>query len=291
MVSACLFLALSAPQAASGALPAALRPVAYVTPSGSVSLVHADGRTTTLGDGWAPRLTADKKQLVMMTEPPGPGGEKDRRVVLVDIDSGRRRTVVRGLVANPSISPDGSFVSVARYQERGWELWVYPVGGGEGRRLSEYDGISPEWSPDSTGLFWADIDGLAQIALDGRTIDTIGLRDLLQNKAEFGWTDRFVPHPRRPGVFLISSSVAAGSGSRDDLGLREAVMVADLTAKTITVISPSDLHASEAVWAPGGEAVVFTGRASLGGEPALYLVPAQGGMAPVRLIAGSGATF
>jgi Tol biopolymer transport system component len=117
-----------------------------------------------------PSWSPDGRQIAMQAG--------DRRIVVVDVASGRRRTIAEGGY-EPAWSPDGQLIA---FQSKSG-LWVANAdGSGDPRELAE-NGGDPSWAPDSRSLvfeatywygrYWRRPQGLSVVGASGS-----GLRKL-----------------------------------------------------------------------------------------------------------------
>ena len=122
-----------------------------------------------------PQLSPDGKWVAYtVTEYSLKENRGTTRIWLADIAEGaspRQLTTGPGSDRQPRWSPDGRTLAFVSTRENGAQLWVLPVAGGEGRRLSNLpDGVSdPLWLPDGTGLVvTSDIKWPAEQEIDRR---------------------------------------------------------------------------------------------------------------------------
>ena len=122
-----------------------------------------------------PQLSPDGKWVAYtVTEYSLKENRGTTRIWLADIAGAvqpRQLTTGPGSDRQPRWSPDGRTLAFVSTRENGAQLWVLPVAGGEGRRVSNLpDGVSdPLWLPDGTGLVvTSDIKWPAEQEIDRR---------------------------------------------------------------------------------------------------------------------------
>ncbi|HWH95730.1 MAG TPA: hypothetical protein VNT03_17860 [Baekduia sp.] len=81
-----------------------------------------------------------------------------KRLVLVDVATGKARTIARGYFAGASFAPDGATLVYSRHARDTWppraDLWRVPVAGGQPTALTRrHDAITPLWGPTGRVVF------------------------------------------------------------------------------------------------------------------------------------------
>ncbi|MHB8766163.1 MAG: TolB family protein, partial [Deferrisomatales bacterium] len=110
----------------------------------------------------APALSTDGRLAAFVASAHDPDRNEVRHTIrCVDLDTRELRELTPGPGNHtaPAFSPDGRLLAFAsdRDPDRGEQLWVLPLGGGEARRVtSGWGGVkAPAWAPDSRRLAFA----------------------------------------------------------------------------------------------------------------------------------------
>ncbi|MGI8691868.1 MAG: S9 family peptidase [Geodermatophilaceae bacterium] len=131
-------------------------------------------------------LSRDGRWLAVSIDVPETDAARRRRIDLVDVETGDRRTVAddEGYdYGDMAFSPDGSLLACIRGQHSSWDepgdqtLWVIDLGGGEGRDLTpDFPNwpAHPAWSADGGALFYVSDEAghrpVFRVELDGGAV-------------------------------------------------------------------------------------------------------------------------
>ena len=172
-------------------------------------------------------------------------------IVVHDLATGRGRVLVggSGVYISPVFTPDGSSVVYSHGVEDGTDLYIAPLSGGGGRRLSVgrgSDNVSPSFSPDGRRIaFMSARAGHPEIY----TMDADGTNPDLLTPLEFGENaHRASPDWSPDGRFVAFHSAMAGTFQIMTISLR------DRSLKQLT----SDGRNEDPSWAPDGRHITFT---------------------------------
>jgi acylaminoacyl-peptidase len=180
---------------------------------------------------------------------------------------------------SPVWSPDGKLILFTSQRgleegERGSELWVATVGGGEPRLLARMKGgvTQPRWSPDRNRVFF--LSGVGEPEKDVKVIDRI---PLWSNGVGFTYNLRSHIHvvdvasgnvkALTEGDFNVVCYAPSNDGERiayaasaDDLAPREIeVRTLDLTSRETSTVADGFMVMS-LCWSPDDEHIAFMGN-------------------------------
>ena len=173
------------------------------------------------------------------------------QIIVKDFQSGRERTVAggSGVFISPVFTPDGSSVVYGHGEDAGVDIYIAPVGGGWGRRLSVgrgSDNVSPSFSPDGRRIaFMSGRAGHPEIY----TMDADGTNVDLLTPLEFGEN----AHRAAPDWSPDGGSVAFHA----KVGATFQVMSISLRDRGLKQLT-SDGRNEDASWAPDGRHLTFT---------------------------------
>jgi dipeptidyl aminopeptidase/acylaminoacyl peptidase len=222
-------------------------------------------RPLEVDDLWAipqifdPQLSPDGRHVAYVVSVPH--REKDEsasRIWVVSVEDGSTRQYTNGLAdSSPRWAPDGG--SIAFVSKRGDDelpqLWVLPFGGGEPRRVTEFDGAvsEPAWAPD------------------GRSLAFAGLVDE-------------TPGDDREAAKSAPQVIDRGPYKMDGLGrlgaLRKHVFVVPADGGDPNQLTTGETFAASPAWSPGGDRIAFVGIEpgfDLDPVASVWTVPAGGG--------------
>jgi TolB protein len=176
-------------------------------------------------------------------------------IAILDLASGRSRVIASGsgVYISPVFTPDGSSVVYAHGTDEGVDLYISPVSGGGGRRLSVgrgSDNVSPSFSPDGRRIvFMSGRAGHPEIY----TMDADGTNVDLLTPLEFGENAyRASPDWSPDGRLVAFQSQIAGTFQILTINLR------DRSLKQLT----SDGRNEDPSWAPDGRHIAFVSNRS-----------------------------
>jgi TolB protein len=171
-------------------------------------------------------------------------------ISILDLANGRSRVIASGsgVYISPVFTPDGSSVVYAHGTDEGVDLYIAPVSGGGGRRLSVgrgSDNVSPSFSPDGRRIvFMSGRAGHPEIY----TMDADGTNVDLLTPLEFGENAyRASPDWSPDGRLVAFQSQMAGTFQILTINLR------DRSLKQLT----SDGRNEDPSWAPDGRHLTF----------------------------------
>jgi TolB protein len=177
------------------------------------------------------------------------------QIIVKDLQTGQERSVASGggVFISPVFTPDGSSVVYGHGVDDGVDIFIAPVAGGGGHRLSVgrgSDNTSPSFSPDGRRIaFMSGRAGHPEIY----TMDADGTNVELLTPLEFGEN----AHRAAPDWSPNGSTVAFHSKISSSFQIM-TISLRDRGLKQLT----SDGRNEDASWAPDGRHLTFTSNRS-----------------------------
>jgi Tol biopolymer transport system component len=216
--------------------------------------VHANGRVALekrQGDaayvlfdkGREPSRTPDGKRFYYWT---------NDGIVWADVDGGAHGLWRAGNLRSPRVSPDGTQLLWGEMVDGQWALMRSPIARAEPKLVFRAkDGVfMPAWLPDGRGVITHDLDTVYWVALDGKVLRSIPVRELAP-EGDASSADRYVVCPTDANRLLYS--IEEGEDA-------SALWLYDLAGKKRARLTPAGLLALEPDWSRDGRAVYFRGR-------------------------------
>jgi Tol biopolymer transport system component len=172
--------------------------------------------------------------------------------------------------ANPVYAPDGSGILYESDATGNREIWLLPVGGGVARQLTDNpsEDTAPDWLPDGSGfVFESDRSGTKSIWRLDLVRPGATPVQITDDAGQDG-----SPAVSPDGKFVVYES-SRGGATGLDLWLSP---IAGGTPVRLTV-SVDGSYDRSCDWSPDGSTIVFESNRKYG-QPALYTVPAKGGV-------------
>jgi uncharacterized membrane protein len=237
--------------------------VAYLIPTGKVAVAIGKIRKIAAPEGTELALSHDGKKLLFTRSDSKTG--PDRTIVLYDTTSGHSQDLVHGSVRQGFWSPDDSRVAFLNFQDQKWQLWTFPAGSPTqvsplyANSLTSLHG----WSDPHT-LLASDMQNAYWISDDGRTVQTVALKDIYGDAFDIAGSDTFRVNPVNPDLLLVSAPyVKAPAGApTDTMGLAAGFFLYEIRSKRRVVLSPTDAWARHAEWSRDGVQIFYTRRIS-----------------------------
>lgn len=236
--------------------------IAYITGT-KVAVGLGKVRKVAAQDGSEPSLSHDGKKL-LYTRPDNKTGP-DRTIVLYDTATGRSQDLVHGGVREAFWSPDDTRVAYLNFLDNKWQLYIFTAGAPQqGTAVFTASLTSLHGWIDAHTLLASDMQNAYWITDDGRTTQTIPLKEIYGNDFDITGSDTFRVNPINPDLLLISAPyVKAPTGApTDQMGLAAAVFLYEVKSKRRTLLSPSDQWARHGEWSRDGVQVFYTRRVS-----------------------------
>ncbi len=212
-------------------------------------------------DGSEPSLSHDGKKL-LYTRPDNKTGP-DRTIVLYDTTTGRSQDLVHGGVREAFWSPDDSRVAYLNYQDQKWQLYIFTAGAPQqGAPVFTGSLTSLHGWIDAHTLLASDMQNAYWITDDGRTTQTVPLKEIYGDTFDITGSDTFRVNPINPDLLLVAAPyVKAPAGApTDQMGLAAAVFLYEVKSKRRTLMSPSDEWARHGEWSRDGVQIFYTRR-------------------------------
>jgi uncharacterized membrane protein len=212
-------------------------------------------------DGAEPSLSHDGKKL-LYTRPDSKTGP-DRTIVLYDTTTGRSQDLVHGGVREAFWSPDDTRVAYLNYQDQKWQLYIFAAGAPQqGTPVFTGSLTSLHGWIDAHTLLASDMQNAYWITDDGRTTQTVPLKEIYGDTFDITGSDTFRVNPINPDLLLVAAPyVKAPAGApTDQMGLAAAVFLYEVKSKRRTLMSPSDEWARHGEWSRDGVQIFYTRR-------------------------------
>jgi hypothetical protein len=215
-------------------------------------------------NGTEPSLSHDGKRL-LYTRPDTTTGP-ERTIVLYDTATGRSQDLVHGGVREAFWSPDDTRVAYLNYQDQKWQLYVFSVAAGSSAQpgTAVFTGslTSLHGWVDAHTLLASDMQNAYWITDDGRTAQTVPLKEIYGDTFDITGSDTFRVNPINSDLLLVAAPyVKAPAGApTDQMGLAAAIFLYEVKSKRRTLMSPSDEWARHGEWSRDGVQIFYTRR-------------------------------
>ncbi|MBV8515689.1 MAG: PD40 domain-containing protein [Acidobacteria bacterium] len=212
-------------------------------------------------DGSEPSLSHDGRKL-LYTRPDTKTGP-DRTIVLYDTTTGRSQDLVHGGVREAFWSPDDTRVAYLNYQDQKWQLYIFSAGAPQqGTPVFTGSLTSLHGWIDAHTLLASDMQSVYWITDDGRTTQTLPLKEIYGDEFDVTGSDTFRVNPINSDLLLVAAPyVKAPAGApTDQMGLAAAIFLYEVKSKRRTLLSPSDQWARHGEWSRDGVQIFYTRR-------------------------------
>ena len=237
--------------------------IAYVSPTGKVVLGLGAVKKILAPEGHELCLSHDGKKLLYTRSDSKTG--PDRTIVLYDSATGRSQDLVHGSVRQAFWSPDDTHVAFLNYQDQKWQLWMFPVGSPD-RAAAVYTGglYGLHGWVDTHTVLVSDMQSAYWIQDDGRTLQTVSLKDIYGETFDVASDDSLRVNPGNGDLLLVSAVyVKAPTGAPiDSMGLAAGFFLYEMRSKRRVVLNPPDQWARHAEWSRDSVQIFYTRRAS-----------------------------
>jgi uncharacterized membrane protein len=234
--------------------------IAYLAGT-KVTVGLAKIRKVAAQDGAEPSLSHDGKKL-LYTRPDNKTGP-DRTIVLYDTTSGRSQDLVHGGVREAFWSPDDARIAYLNFQDQKWQLYIFNASAPQqGTPVFTGSLTSLHGWVDAHTLLASDMQNAYWITDDGRTTQTVPLKEIYGDTFDITGSDTFRVNPINPDLLLVGAPYIkppAGAPT-DQIGLAAAVFLYEVKSKRRTLLSPSDQWARHGEWSRDGVQVFYTRR-------------------------------
>ena len=218
-------------------------------------------RKTAAQDGSEPALSHDGKKLLYTRS--DSKTSPDRTIVLYDTTTGRSQDLVHGGVREAFWSPDDARVAYLNFQDQKWQLYIFNAAAPQqGTPVFTGSLTSLHGWVDAHTLLASDMQNAYWITDDGRTTQTVPLKEIYGNDFDIAGSDTLRLNPINPDLLLVSAPyVKAPAGApTDQMGLAAAVFLYEIRSKRRTLMTPSDQWARHGEWSRDGVQVFYTRR-------------------------------
>jgi uncharacterized membrane protein len=212
-------------------------------------------------NGTEPSLSHDGKRL-LYTRPDTTTGP-ERTIVLYDTTTGRSQDLVHGGVREAFWSPDDTRVAYLNYQDQKWQLYIFSAGAPQqGTPVFTGSLTSLHGWIDAHTLLASDMQNAYWITDDGRTAQTVPLKEIYGDTFDITGSDTFRVNPINPDLLLVAAPyIKAPAGApTDQMGIAAAIFLYEVKSKRRTLMSPSDEWARHGEWSRDGVQIFYTRR-------------------------------
>jgi uncharacterized membrane protein len=212
-------------------------------------------------NGAEPSLSHDGKKLLYTRSDTTTGPE--RTIVLYDTTTGRSQDLVHGGVREPFWSPDDARVAYLNYQDQKWQLYIFNAGAPQqGAAVFTGSLTSLHGWIDVHTLLGSDMQNAYWITDDGRTTQTVPLKEIYGDTFDITGSDTFRVNPINSDLLLVAAPyVKAPAGApTDPMGLAAAIFLYEVKSKRRTLMSPTDEWARHGEWSRDGVQIFYTRR-------------------------------
>jgi len=237
--------------------------IAYLTGS-KVVVGLGKIRKIAAQNGTEPSLSHDGKKL-LYTRPDTTTGP-ERTIVLYDTTTGRSQDLVHGGVREAFWSPDDARVAYLNYQDQKWQLYAFSVAAGisaqPGTAVFTGSLTSLHGWIDAHTLLASDMQNAYWITDDGRTAQTVPLKEIYGDTFDITGSDTFRVNPINSDLLLVAAPyIKAPAGApTDQMGIAAAIFLYEVKSKRRTLMSPSDEWARHGEWSRDGVQIFYTRR-------------------------------
>ena len=212
-------------------------------------------------NGTEPSLSHDGRKLLYTRQDTTTG--PDRTIVLYDTTTGRSQDLVHGGVREAFWSPDDTRVAYLNYQDQKWQLYIFTAGAPQqGTAIFTGSLTSLHGWIDAHTLLASDMQNAYWITDDGRTTQTVPLKEIYGDTFDITGSDTFRVNPINPDLLLVAAPyVKAPAGApTDQMGIAAAIFLYEVKSKRRTLMSPSDEWARHGEWSRDGVQIFYTRR-------------------------------
>jgi WD40-like Beta Propeller Repeat len=235
--------------------------IAYVSGT-KVAVGLGKIRKVAAQNGTEPSLSHDGKKLLYTRPDTSTGPE--RTIVLYDTTTGRSQDLVHGGVREAFWSPDDSRIAYLNDQDQKWQLYIFSPGAQPGTAVFTGSLTSLHGWVDAHTLLASDMQNAYWITDDGRTTQTIPLKEIYGDTFDITGSDTFRINPINSDLLLVAAPyVKAPAGApTDQIGLAAAIFLYEMKSKRRTLMSPTDEWARHGEWSRDGVQIFYTRRLS-----------------------------
>lgn len=271
--------------------------VAYLNSTGKIVVSRGAVKKIAGATGTELSLSHDGKKLLYARE--DPKSPADGAIVLYEFDTGRSKDLLRGVVRQPSWSPDDSRVAYLKLDPSSCtgsaaacpalgQIWTFAVNTPDATTASATNTFARQqgWADPHT-ILASDLQNLYMITDDGKPAQTVPLREIYGPTFQVRDSDTIRVNPGNPDLLLVSATYASAplGAPKDAYGPAGALFLYELRSKRRVVLTPPEQSARNGEWSRDGVQVFYTVRLA-SGSAGTYRV-FWDGSAPKRYLAGA----
>jgi uncharacterized membrane protein len=233
--------------------------VAYLDSVGRVCVSRGEVRKTVAPAGSELALSHDGKKLLYTRADSQTGPE--RTIVLYDLDTGRSKDLVTGLVRQAFWSPEDSRVAFMKNEGQKWQVWTFPANAPEkASALSEQNVEALQGWVSSNSVLGTDAENAYWIGADGQATQAVPLKDIYGDTFQMGGGQTIRVHPLNPDLLLVSAAYKNPPAGVpiDSLGVSSTFFLYEVSSKRRVVLGPADAWARSAEWSRDGLQIYFS---------------------------------
>jgi len=239
--------------------------VAYINSAGKIVLSRGAVKKIVASAGTDLTLSYDGKKLLYVRSDSKSAPEST--IVLYEFDTGRSRDLVHGTVRQAFWSLDDARIAYLTSQEQKWQVWTLQAAAPETPAPLYTNNVNAlhGWA-DTHILLGSDLQNAYWIADDGKSTQTVPLRDIYGPTFEVRDSDTIRVNPGNPDLLLVSANYAAGPLGAASNANRPAggIFLYELRTKRRVVLTPPEQSASHGEWSRDGVQIFYTVRLSSG---------------------------
>jgi uncharacterized membrane protein len=235
--------------------------VGYLDSAGKVIFSRGGVKKIVAHDGSELAVSHDGRKLVFTRSDSKTG--PDRTIVLYDFVTGRSTELQHGLVRQAFWSPDDSHIALLKSDGQKWQVWTFPADGPEKAAALSSDNVNSLHSwVDAHTVLCSDMQNAYWIGDDGKTVQTLALKDVYGGPFQIMSSDTIRVHPANPDLLLISAdyNVAPTGAPTDAMDLAAGIFLYEVRSKRRVLLSPADQWARGGEWSRDGLQVFYTRR-------------------------------
>jgi len=235
--------------------------LAYLNSAGKIVVSVGATKKIAAPEGSELALSHDGKKLLYTRS--DSKTSPDRTIVLYDFDTGRSQDLVHGIVRQAFWSPDESRIAFLKFQDQKWQIWMFPAAIPESAAPFYTNNVNAlQGWVDAHTVLASDMENLYWISDDGRSIQTLTLKDLYGPVFQAMSSDTIRVNPANSDLLLVSAHYQSPpkGAPKDSMDLAAGFFLYEVRSKRRVVLSPLDQWARSGEWSRDGIQIFYTRR-------------------------------